>query len=85
MRKHFNKEFVMTKEDNKDFENTTKCWICDDDYVDNDVKGRYHCHITGKHGSSAHRDCNTNLKLNYKTPVIFQTLKVMILILLCKN
>ena len=25
MKKHFNKEFVMTKEDDKDFENSTKC------------------------------------------------------------
>ena len=27
----------MTKEDNEDFKNSTKCWICDNDYVDNDV------------------------------------------------
>ena len=25
MKKHFNKELVMTKEDSKDFENSTKC------------------------------------------------------------
>ena len=35
MKKHFNKELVMTKDE--DFENSTKCWICDNDYVDNDV------------------------------------------------
>ena len=34
MKKHFNKELVMTKEDNKDFEISTKCWICDKDYID---------------------------------------------------
>ena len=45
---HFNKEFVMTKEDNEDFKNSAKCWICDNDYIGNDVKVRYHCHITGK-------------------------------------
>ena len=33
MKKHFNKELVMTKEDNEDFKNSTKCWICDNDYV----------------------------------------------------
>ena len=33
-----NKEIVMTKEDNDDFENSTKCWICGNDYLDNDVK-----------------------------------------------
>ena len=26
MKKHFNKELVMTKEDNEGFENSTKCW-----------------------------------------------------------
>ena len=27
MKKHFNKELVITREDNEDFENSTKCWI----------------------------------------------------------
>ena len=38
----------MTKEDNKDFKNSTKCWIYDNTYVDGDVKVTDHCHITGK-------------------------------------
>ena len=38
MKKLFNKELVMNKEDNEDFENSTKCWICDNDYIDGDVK-----------------------------------------------
>ena len=46
MKKHLNKELVMTKEDNEDFENSTKCSICDNDYIDTDVKVRDHCHIT---------------------------------------
>ena len=48
MKKHFNKELVMTKKDYKDFKNSTKCWICDNSYLDGAVKGRDHCHITGK-------------------------------------
>ena len=63
------------KEDNKNFKNSTKCWICDNDYVHNDDKVRDHCHITGKHRSSAHRDCNINIKSNHKTPVVFHKLK----------
>ena len=38
MKKHFNKEFAMTKEDNENVKNSTKCWICDNDYIDNHVK-----------------------------------------------
>ena len=48
-KKHFNKELIMTKEDNKDFKNSTKCWTCDNDHIDNDVKVKDHCHITGKY------------------------------------
>ena len=59
MKKHFDKEFVMTKESNEDFENSTKHWFCGNDYDDNDVKVR---------------DCNTNIKINHKIPVEFHNL-----------
>ena len=75
MKKHFNKELVMTKEDNEDFENSGKCWICDNDYIDGNVKVRDDCHITGKYKGSAHRDCNINLTLNPKSPIVFFNLK----------
>ena len=68
MKKHFNK-------DNEDFDDSTKCWICDNDFIDIDVKVRDHCHITGKYRGSAHRDCNINVKLNYKIPVVIHNLK----------
>ena len=48
MEKHFNEELVMTKKDNEDFQNSTTCRICDNDFIDNDVKERNHCHITRK-------------------------------------
>ena len=74
MKKHFNKKLVMTKEDDEDFENSTKWWICDNGYVDGDVKARDHCHITGKYRGSAHRYCNISM-LNYitKSLVYFAT------------
>ena len=53
----------------------TVCWIYYNDYVDNDVIVRDHCHITGKYRSSAHRDCNINLKLNHRIPVMFHNLE----------
>ena len=66
---------MTTKEDNEDFKNSNKCRICDNNYVGNDVKVRDHCHITGKYRGSAHRDCNINVKLNHKIPVVFHNLK----------
>ena len=65
----------MTKEDNEDFENSTKCWICDNNYFNTDGKVRDHCHITGKTRVSVHRDCNINVKLNNKIPVLLHNLK----------
>ena len=65
MKKHFNEELVITKKDNEDFENSTKWWICDNGYVDGDVRVRCHCHITGKDRCSTHR--NLISKLSYIT------------------
>ena len=75
MKKHCNKELVMSKEDNEDFENSTKCWVCDNNYIDNDVIVRDHCHVTGRYRGSSHRDCNINVKLNHKILVLFHNLK----------
>ena len=74
-KKHFNKKLVLTKEDDGDFENSTKCWIGDNVNVDDDVKVRQHCHITGKYIGSGHRDCNINVKLNHKIPIVFHNVK----------
>ena len=49
MKKSFNKKLVMTKEDDEDFENSTKCCICDNTCADVDLKLRDHCRITGKY------------------------------------
>ena len=33
------------------------------------------CNITGKYRSSAHRDCDININLNQRIPVVFPDLK----------
>ena len=63
----------MTKEDNEDLENSTKCWICDNDYIDIDVNVRNLCYIIGKYRGSALRDIN--FTLNYKNTIVFCNLK----------
>ena len=40
---------VMTIEDNEDFENSTKRWICDNAYIEHDVKVRDNCLTTKKY------------------------------------
>ena len=50
MKKHFNKKLMMTKKDDEDFENSNKCWICNNDSkADGDVKVRDNCYVPGKY------------------------------------
>ena len=49
--------------------------MCDNDYVDNNVKVRDHCHITGEYRDRAYKDFSINLKLTHKIPVVFYNLK----------
>ena len=65
---------MMTKKDDKNFGSSTKCLICDNAFVDSNLKVSYHCHVTGKYKDSVHRDCNIKLKLNHKIPILFQNL-----------
>ena len=70
------KKHGLLKENNEDFENSTKCWSCDNDYFDNEFKVRDHCHINGKYRDSAHRyQCKIKIKLHQKIPVLFHNLK----------
>ena len=69
------KTFEMTKKNNEVFEKSTKCWICDHVYVFGEVKIRDYCYITGKYRGSAHSDCNINVNLNHKIPIVFLNLK----------
>ena len=39
---------AVTKEDDEEFGNSTKWWICDNAYVGGNVKVRDHDHITEK-------------------------------------
>ena len=73
MKKRFNKELVMTKEDIEQFEELFQVLDLCNDYIDNNVKVRDHCHITRKYRGSGHRDCNMNLKLNHKFLLYFTT------------
>ena len=71
MKTHFNKQLVITKEDDEDLKASTKCWICDSVYVVGDVKVRDYCYITGKYWGYGHRDCDIKLNINLKIPIVF--------------
>ena len=53
---------MTNKKDNEEFEKSTKCWICDNVYINSDVKVTNHCHVTKKHRGSADKDWNIKVK-----------------------
>ena len=75
MKKHFNKNLVMTEDKENLFQKTNSSWICEKLIDNDDEKVRDHCHITGKFRGAAHWSCNINFQLTKKIPVIFHNLK----------
>ena len=74
MKKYFGKEVVMTKEDDENFGKSKKCLICDKIFFERDVKVRDYCHVPGKCKGAALRDCNINVSLSNKVPIVFHNL-----------
>ena len=75
IKKHFNKNLVMSAGDEERFQLSDICWIFGKLFDVGDNKVRYHCHIAGKYTDSTHWSCNINLKLTKKVPVIFHNLR----------
>ena len=58
----------MSEEDERRFQLSNKCWICNNFLAAGDNKVRDHDH------DSAHWSCNINLKLITELPVMFHNL-----------
>ena len=67
MNKHFNKNLILSEEQENLFQQSNSCWICEN--------VRDHCHVTGKFRGTTHGNCNINLQLTKKVPVIFHNLR----------
>ena len=74
MKKHFNKNLIMSAEEKERFHLSNSCWICDKLFDVGDDKVRDHCHITGKCRGAEYWSCNANVKLSKKIPVTFHNL-----------
>ena len=70
---HFNKELIMTTQDEEIYNNSQICWICNEEL--NTDKVRDHCHITGKFRGAAHNQCNLKFKIPKKLRIIFHNLE----------
>ena len=63
MKKHFNKNLVMTAEQNEEFERSNICSLGGKLIEFND-KVRDHCHISRKYRGSSRSKCNVNLRIS---------------------
>ena len=75
MKKHFNKNLIMSEEEVEQFRSSKTCWICEKLIDNDDEKVRDHCHITGKFRGAAPWSCNISLQLTKKVLVIFHNLR----------
>ena len=74
MKKHFNKNLIITEEE-EEFQLSNTCRICKKLIDNDDEKVIDHCHVTGRFRGAAHWSCNINLQLTKKVPVIFHNLR----------
>ena len=73
IREYFNKDLIMTNEDEEIYQNSQLCWIFKQEL--NTDKVRDHCHITGKFRGPEHNECNLKLRIPRKLPIIFHNLQ----------
>ena len=66
------KKMVFTKEDEKQFNKASDCWICGEELKNDRV--RDHCHYTGRYRGAAHNNCNLNYSKPKGVPVFFHNL-----------
>ena len=74
MKKHFNKNLIITEEEDQ-YQSSNTCWICKKLIDHDDKKVRDHCHVTSKFRGAAHWSCNLNVQLTRNVPVIFHNLR----------
>ena len=60
MKKHFNKNLIMSEKEEEQFRLSNALWICEKLIDDGDEKVRDQCHVTGEFRGSAHCSCNKN-------------------------
>ena len=75
MEEYFNKNLIITEEEEDLFQKSNNCWICKKFINNDEEKVRDHCHVTGKFRGAAHKICNVNFQLTKKVPAIFHNLR----------
>lgn len=69
-----NEPMNLTSQELRDFNEATKCHICNEIFTVTDQKHRDHCHFTGTYRGAAHEGCNLNYKTSCTIPIVFHNL-----------
>ena len=64
MKKHFNKNLIMSEEEEHLFQQSNSCWIFEKLIDHDNEKVRDHYHVTGKFRGAAHWSCNINFSID---------------------
>ncbi|XP_050516477.1 uncharacterized protein LOC126891343 [Diabrotica virgifera virgifera] len=72
--KHVKPMVPLTSEENQNFQNATKCSICQKPFSLSDTRVRDHCHLSGRYRGAAHNSCNLNFKVPNFIPIFFHNL-----------
>ena len=74
--KNTNKDIIMTKEEEENFENNNICRLCEKFVGTHKV--RDHCHLTGKYRGPAHKTFNNNVRQEQSDfiPIIFHNFSI---------
>ena len=75
MNKHFNKNLIMSEEEEHLSQESSSCWICNKPIDNDEEKVTDHCHVTGKFRGATHGSYNINFELTKNVPVIFYNLR----------
>ena len=75
IKRHFNKNLIMSAEEEERFQLRNFCWIYNKLFDVGDEKVRDNFHVTGQYRVASHWSCNINLKMSKKIPVIFHNIR----------
>ena len=64
----------LIQEQWRELNRAIKCYICFNDFGENNIKVRDHCHYKGSYRGPSHRICNLRYKIPRYIPVVFHNL-----------
>jgi hypothetical protein len=65
---------LLSLQQEEEFKNAKICFICENEFLENDVKCKDHCHLTGEYRGPSHVGCNINYTDSCYIPIVFHNL-----------